>query len=486
MAKQTLNIGLTINDGTGDTLRQAGTKINDMFAEIYTQFGDGTNLNTATGIPSVSADPIPALGGNLSLGGNSIVGTGNINITGSINATGDINSASGNFNVANITVSADVTVGDDLDVGGVGYFNQLTVTDTFNAANIATPGTLTVGEDIYVFGKITSNGAGSIIRFNHATEDTFTNSANVSTYINPLTYKGGLAYADDTNKVYFAGDDGWQTLAREDSPALFGVPTTSDQATGERASDGTSQIANSRYVRAVADELYALIDTKAPIISPVFEGIPETPDQATGTRPSDGTAQIANSRYVRAVADEIYTEVDLKAYIESPLFTADAPGALGPRSVTYPKTDSSTKIATTAYVKNNLEDYAPLDSPVLFGTPRAPTASASTNNTQIATTQFVGTAIGNYQTVVNAQLALKADLAGPLLTGNARSSGDPGGQDSSTRIANTSWVQNELYYYAAVPKWRGQTGEVSRKFVSYSAPSAGDGVNGDIWFQLDN
>ena len=35
MAKQTINIGTTANDGTGDTLRDGGDKINDNFTEIY-------------------------------------------------------------------------------------------------------------------------------------------------------------------------------------------------------------------------------------------------------------------------------------------------------------------------------------------------------------------------------------------------------------------------------------------------------------------
>jgi hypothetical protein len=473
MSKQTLNIGVTINDGTGDTLRQAGTKINDMFAEIYTQFGDGTNLNTATGIPSVSADPIPALGGNLDLNNNSIVGVGNVNITGALSVTGDITTSSGNFNAANINVSADLDVGDDLDVGGVGYFNQLTVTDTFNAANIATPGTLTVGEDGYFFGKITSNGSGSIIRFNHATFDDFFNPTNTSTYLNPLTYKGGLAYADDTNKVYFAGDSGWQTLAREDSPSLFGVPTTSDQSVGTRVSDGTDQIANSRYVRAVADELYTEIDLKAPIDSPSFTGIPLTPDQTTGTRASDGTYQLANSRYVREVADEIYTEVDLKAYIDSPVFTGN------PQAPTTATADRDESIATTRYVKNNLDSYATLESPALTGTPTTPTASQGTNNTQIANTQFVTTAVGALANSINNLLTGYATLSSPTFTGSPRVPTAPV-NDNSTIIANTAWVQRE-FGYANVPMWGG-----ARKYVSYSAPSSGTGNDGDIWFQLEN
>lgn len=44
---------------------------------------------------------------------------------------------------------------------------------------------------------------------------------------------------------------------------------------------------------------------------------------------------------------------------------------------------------------SSLSTYAPLASPTFTGTPAAPTASAGTNTTQIATTAFVGTAITN-------------------------------------------------------------------------------------------
>jgi hypothetical protein len=47
MTRQNISIGTTANDGTGDTLRSAGIKINDNFVEIYRRFGnDSDNLNT--------------------------------------------------------------------------------------------------------------------------------------------------------------------------------------------------------------------------------------------------------------------------------------------------------------------------------------------------------------------------------------------------------------------------------------------------------
>src|SRR6056300_975662 len=44
MAKQTINIGVTANDGTGTTLRDGGDLINDNFNEIYSGVGDGSTI----------------------------------------------------------------------------------------------------------------------------------------------------------------------------------------------------------------------------------------------------------------------------------------------------------------------------------------------------------------------------------------------------------------------------------------------------------
>ena len=47
MAKSVIANGTTANDGTGDTLRSAATKINNNFSEIYTKLGgDSTALTT--------------------------------------------------------------------------------------------------------------------------------------------------------------------------------------------------------------------------------------------------------------------------------------------------------------------------------------------------------------------------------------------------------------------------------------------------------
>jgi len=104
----------------------------------------------------------------------------------------------------------------------------------------------------------------------------------------------------------------------------------------------------------------------------------------------------------------------------------------GTTATTQSANDSSTKVATTAFVMTEVGDYAPLASPTLTGTPAAPTASADTNTTQIATTAFVMTELGDYAT-----------LASPTLTGTPAAP-TAAADTNTTQIATTAYVQTEL------------------------------------------
>jgi hypothetical protein len=54
---------------------------------------------------------------------------------------------------------------------------------------------------------------------------------------------------------------------------------------------------------------------------------------------------------------------------------------------------NTTQLATTAFVMTELGDYAPLASPTFTGAPLGPTAVAGTNTTQLSTTAFVTAAV---------------------------------------------------------------------------------------------
>lgn len=78
---------------------------------------------------------------------------------------------------------------------------------------------------------------------------------------------------------------------------------------------------------------------------------------------------------------------DLTGTYPNPTIKNDVALLGAPTTTTASTPDSSTKIATTAFVKN--QGYATLASPTLTGTPLAPTAAVDTNSSQIANTAFV-------------------------------------------------------------------------------------------------
>src|SRR6056297_1309569 len=56
MAREIINVGAAEDDGTGEPLRDAWIKVNNMTSEIYTTFGDGSTLSSAGGVVPVEDD----------------------------------------------------------------------------------------------------------------------------------------------------------------------------------------------------------------------------------------------------------------------------------------------------------------------------------------------------------------------------------------------------------------------------------------------
>ncbi len=108
--------------------------------------------------------------------------------------------------------------------------------------------------------------------------------------------------------------------------------------------------------------------------------------------------------------------------------------------------DNSTRIATTAYVQGEIATKANLASPALTGTPTAPTATGGTNTTQIATTAYV-----------QGELGTKANLASPALTGTPTAPTATAGTNT-TQIATTAFVIAQAFS-AALPSQTGNAGK---------------------------
>ena len=154
--------------------------------------------------------------------------------------------------------------------------------------------------------------------------------------------------------------------------------------------------------------------------------------------------------------------------------------------------DSDGLAEYTTLVKTALNTKAPLNSPAMTGTPTAPTASAGTDTTQIATTEFVQDAIdtevtradgaylplaggtvtgnlsvngsitgnvtGNASTATNATNDANGNpiastylpLAGGTLTG-AVNGVTPTAGDDSTKLATTAYVREEVRQHSGIP-----------------------------------
>ena len=145
MAKQTVGVGSSANDGTGDTLRTGAGKINDNFNEIYAEFGDGTNLSNA----NTSGDILVADGTKFvnrsTTGDITISNTGAINLRGnSLSIPGDT-APSPTSNKLYAVGSTLYWNGNTIGVAGGGSFSSFTVAGDSGSSQSVTDGnTLTV------------------------------------------------------------------------------------------------------------------------------------------------------------------------------------------------------------------------------------------------------------------------------------------------------------------------------------------------------
>ncbi|HGW7753889.1 TPA: phage tail protein, partial [Escherichia coli] len=166
-------------------------------------------------------------------------------------------------------------------------------------------------------------------------------------------------------------------------------------------------LATRKYVDDKVLELKVYVDDKmakhlaapdphsqyAPKESPTFTGTPKAPTPAAG----NNTTQIATTAFVQAA---------LMALING------APATLDTLKEIAAAINNDPKFSTT--INNALALKAPLSSPALTGTPTAPTAAQSVNNTQIATTAFVKSAIAAMVGSAPAALDTLNELAAAL------------------------------------------------------------------------
>jgi hypothetical protein len=259
------------------------------------------------------------------------------------------------------------------------------------------------------------------------------------------------------------------TYAPLNSPAFTGAPT----APTPTSQDNSTLLATTAFVvtalqnfnGTVSNDITNALLPYAQLNSPAFSGIPTAPTASAGT----STTQIATTAFVEAA---IGTATSGAVTTLAALSDVDISDVQSGQVLIY----NGTQWANTTSL------WAPLSSPDFSGTPSAPTPPPSTNNTTIATTAYVTTAISNLANVSSfngrsnavtleasdissalgftpANATLVAPLASPVLTGSPKAP-TPAAGDNSTLIATTAFVTSALSTTASALSLAGSLTDV--------------------------
>ena len=281
----------------------------------------------------------------------------------------------------------------------------------------------------------------------------------------PIATRKDLAAQYAASVQSFNGRVGNVRLWIDDIRCAGGAPIFSPRFEGSpRActpppTSNSTRLATTAFVQGM---IAGLTLDFAPLDSPAFTGVPTAPTPAVGS--SDG--QLATTAFVANAVSESTTGVssfntrtgavtlvanDISAasgaLLASPAFTGT------PSAPTPPPGDSSTRLATTAFVAAQT-GFAPIASPAFTGVPTAPTAAVGTNSLQLATTAFVlsevaastaGVASFNGRTGAVTLLANDLTAAGGALLASPALTGTPSAPTaapgtSTTQLATTAFV----------------------------------------------
>ena len=258
MAQQTIGVGSSANDGTGDPLRTAFNKINANFSELY---GDTAEAN------DILDDTSPQLGGNLDINGFNITsarsneniriipnGTGtveleaNTNVTGNLTATGNI-FANGNINLGD-------GAGDQTKVTGVFEADQLqidgtTLTSTVTNGSVTIQGNATGGVNV---ADITIND-NKISASNSNSNLELSASGTGNVVVGAVTVSGTTLSAADSSQITIAEAlqvNGATSLGTSLALAT-GATVTGILDEDAMGSDSATQLATQQSIKAYAD-----------------------------------------------------------------------------------------------------------------------------------------------------------------------------------------------------------------------------------------
>jgi hypothetical protein len=355
VAPTTTTAGLNLPHGVAPTTPVNGdiwTTTSGLFARInagtqqYAALGSNVTFSNSSSTfgSSTAAGTINVASGATISGSTKAVNIGTAGVVGSTT----------NITVGPVLGASTTSIGGTTAASTLNLATGATLTATTKAVNIGTSG---------VAGSTTTIAIGS-------TTGTSTTTLQGTT--------NGVTAAADTNSVALATTAFVVGQAGSATPLVNGTAAVGTSLRYARqdhvhGTDTTrAPLASPSFTGTVTIPAGASISGFAPLAAPTFTGVPAAPTAAVDTN----TTQLATTAYVVA-----------QAAAATPLVNGTA--AVG-TSLRYARADHVHPTDTTR---------AALASPALTGVPTAPTATAGTNTTQLATTAFVTAAVPSIATV---------------------------------------------------------------------------------------
>lgn len=194
----------------------------------------------------------------------------------------------------------------------------------------------------------------------------------------------------------------FERLASLDSPTFSGTPMS---PTPDRGDDST-RIATTAYVMSAVSDVQAGVSnikdmTGATDYSNGTHGLVPAPPAGWQSRflRGDGTwAKPTNTTYSAgaglSLTDTTFSNSGVRGVsVSDAMLTIDTGG--NSKTWTIDNVENAINAINDESGNNIKKTYAPLQNPTFIGTPKAPTAVKGTNNTQLATTAFVATAVAD-------------------------------------------------------------------------------------------
>ena len=290
-------------------------------------------------------------------------------------------------------------------------------------------GTVTVDDNLTVTGNLTVSGTTTSINTETLTVDDNIIVLNNNVTASPTENAGIEVERGSSTNVFLRWnetDDAWELTNDGSTYSAIATASSVSSATALTVDNLTDVV-----ISAAADKDFLMYngtnwvdqaitlgtDTTGNYVATLTAGtgITLTNNSGEGASPTvtvDTTviqAKVTNVTdteigYLDGVTSAIQTQIDLKAPLASPTFTGTPTLPSGTIATTQTAADSTTAVATTAFVTTADNLKANLASPTFTGTPAAPTATAGTSTTQVATTAFVFSSVDNDQFVLAGQV----------------------------------------------------------------------------------